>query len=385
MTSRSCPRCFAFFCAAVMLLAPLSLASAADQQHLDQASQSLERGIAYLRQIQAEDGSWSTRGGPGITALCTQVLLDDPNTPSDDPAVKKAIDFILTNVHEDGSIHGGMLQTYNTAICLSTLSRVSDRPELAQVIKNAQNFLKSVQWNDTMTDPKGDKVDAKHPWYGGVGYGPGSRPDMSNLFYMLQAFQDSGVDCNDPSVKRAVAFVSRLQGIEQNDTLNDTQVVMDGAVIYSSPADVGQKRPRHEQGGQEPKGPLRGYGTMTYAAFKSYIYAQLDKNDPRVVAAKKWLLDNWTVDANPGLPAEQSDNGLFYYFVTMSKALNANGECPLKTADGKEIDWQNNLIAKLASIQQEDGSWQGSKRWHEDSKDLATAYACIALQAAQGE
>jgi squalene-hopene/tetraprenyl-beta-curcumene cyclase len=41
------------------------------------------------------------------------------------------------------------------------------------------------------------------------------------------------------------------------------------------------------------------------------------------------------------------------------------------------------LIQKLASLQKEDGSWSGEKRWMEDNPVLTTAYVVLALEAAQ--
>jgi len=46
---------------------------------------------------------------------------------------------------------------------------------------------------------------------------------------------------------------------------------------------------------------LRSYGSISYAGLLSYIYAQLKRDDPRVVAALDWLKANYTLDENPGM------------------------------------------------------------------------------------
>src|SRR5437773_7160188 len=46
------------------------------------------------------------------------------------------------------------------------------------------------------------------------------------------------------------------------------------------------------------------YGSMSYAGLKSFIYANLKKDDPRVVAAVNWLKRNYSVDENPALGAQ---------------------------------------------------------------------------------
>ena len=58
---------------------------------------------------------------------------------------------------------------------------------------------------------------------------------------------------------------------------------------------------------------------MTYAGFKSLIYAGLTENDPRVKAAREWIEKNYTVEENPG----QGEAGLYYYYHAFAAALNA--------------------------------------------------------------
>ena len=64
---------------------------------------------------------------------------------------------------------------------------------------------------------------------------------------------------------------------------------------------------------------LRSYGSMTYAGFKSLIYAGLTEQDPRVQAAYNWLRTHYTFDRNPGV----GQQGLFYYYLAMARALRA--------------------------------------------------------------
>jgi squalene-hopene/tetraprenyl-beta-curcumene cyclase len=128
---------------------------------------------------------------------------------------------------------------------------------------------------------------------------------------------------------------------------------------------------------------LRAYGSMTYAGFKSYLYADLPRDDRRVTAALDWISRHYTVAENPGMGRQ----GLYYYYVTFSRALGAWGQPRLDvtTAEGKseQRDWANDLIDQLASLQNEDGSFRSvEKRWMEDDPVLITAYALIALREA---
>ncbi len=75
---------------------------------------------------------------------------------------------------------------------------------------------------------------------------------------------------------------------------------------------------------------------MTYAGLKSMIYAGVDKDDQRVKAAVEWARQHYTLDENPGL----GDAGLYYYFHTFAKALDAMGQPTVVDDEGVEHDWR---------------------------------------------
>ena len=54
---------------------------------------------------------------------------------------------------------------------------------------------------------------------------------------------------------------------------------------------------------------------MTYAGLKSFLYAGVGKDDPRVVAALGWIKRHYTLAENPG----QGQSGLFYFYQTFAK------------------------------------------------------------------
>jgi squalene-hopene/tetraprenyl-beta-curcumene cyclase len=386
-----------------LLVAALSLLVTAwssyglDDEHWSRADTAIERGIAYLTQTQAEDGRWSPRARPAVTALVVGVMLDRPDIGVDDPRIVLALDYILAMARDDGGIHDGILANYNTAICLSALSRVDSRPDVAAVIAKAQDFLRRLQW-DGQVGPDGRTVDRDHPFYGGAGYGRNGRPDLSNTQIMLQRLHDSGLDCDDPAFVRAVVFISQCQSMGQNQ-----QIEPDGGFIYATSINdklvgVPQSMASPQQTAQALAGVgtgggtggtevtvsgLRTYGSMTYAGFKSYIYANLGRDDPRVVAAYQWIGRNYTMVQNPGMPAGSQQQGLYYYYMTAARSLDAWGSSTIQTPDGVQHDWANDLIAELAGRQREDGSWLNEvNRWMEDDANLVTAYALIALQAA---
>ena len=382
--------------ATVFALAAVTLASmthaAPSDAHAKKADEAITNSIASLRTTQGADGSWNAKPGPAVTGLVLAVLLDQPDIKRDDPTVAKAVQFILKHVQKDGGIYPvmndvGMLENYNTSICVSALSRLGNDPKIAEVVKNAKKYLKDSQWTQGQADPKGEKVGEDHPFYGGTGYGKHGRPDGSNLNVTLQAFIDTGSDCKDPEIVAAVKFFSRLQGTKSNSQYGD-KIKPDGGAVYATSVDKTKIGVPQSQAGEivdaDGKSKLRTYGSMTYAMFRSYVYAQLDKDDPRVVDALKWVRHNYTVEHNPGMPDDTKFAGYYYYLVTFSRALSAYGQAEIESADGKKHNWANDLIDKLASLQKANGSWTNEQdRWLEGDADLVTAYALTALQAAR--
>src|SRR5690606_33265945 len=142
---------------------------------------------------------------------------------------------------------------------------------------------------------------------------------------------------------------------------------IDDGGFYYTVADGGESK-----AGTEPNGGLRSYGSMTYAGLKSMIYAGLSQDDPRVAAAVSFLRKHYSLADNPGV----GQQGLFYYYQTMAKALDALGEAKFADDSGTQHDWQRELIVKLSELQQPDGSWVNpTTRWMEGDPNLVSGYA----------
>ena len=115
---------------------------------------------------------------------------------------------------------------------------------------------------------------------------------------------------------------------------------------------------------------------MTYAGLKSMIYAGVGPEDPRVKAAYEWVQKHYSLNENPGM----GNNGLYYYYHTFAKALDAIGEDHLVDDEGVEHAWRQELFDQLAASQADDGSWLNeNQRWLEGDPNLVTGYALLAL------
>jgi squalene-hopene/tetraprenyl-beta-curcumene cyclase len=364
---------------------------------LARAESMIEGAIAWLRTQQDEaSGGWAVnpRGPsfPAITGLVLSGMLMQPGVDATDESVRRGMEYILAQRQPDGGIYDRVLPSYNTAICLSALAKLDD-PKAKEAIGPAQDFLRGLQFSEVSTvdaaPGQTQRVGREHPFYGGIGYGQHGRPDLSNLSFFLQAMYDSGVPADDPAFQRALVFLSRTQMHESVNDMPYAQGSRQGGFIYAT-AERGDAPPS----GQSFAGlieesmddgtrisRLRAYGSMTYAGFKSYIYAKLPPGDSRIQLAYEWIRRNYTLEENPGLGTD----GLYYYYVTFARALHALGQQSISTVDDKgrvrERDWAVDLIERLAELQNQDGSFRSvDDRWMENNPVLITAYSLLALQ-----
>jgi squalene-hopene/tetraprenyl-beta-curcumene cyclase len=328
--------------------------------------QAIARGIAYLVSQQAEDGSWA-KGNIGISALCTQALLAGGKTIQD-PTVRKAVDFLAKQQTEDGGIHDVGLENYTTSIALMVLVK-ADPKTYASHIEKAKAYLIAHQWDEA------ESIDTGHPWYGGAGYGQHERPDLSNEAFFLEAMHQAGVPKDHPLWKKAQVFLSRTQ--DRSESNDGVFVGTDSGGFVYSPHGGGESKAETVDLPNGKKG-LKAYGSMTYAGFKSFIYAGLTRDDPRVLAALDWIRRHWTFDENP----ELGQQGLFYYYMTAARALAAWGEPAIMDARRRTHDWRAELSDSILRRQRENGSWfNEAERWFEGEQVpvVPTSYCILAL------
>lgn len=349
---------------------------------------SIAKGVGFLKSQQDEEkGSWSDPANPAFTALAISSILGDPNfdlakgLPAE---AEKGYAFLLSNVQADGGIYSKGLATYNTALSIMALAQ-SGRKEHLPVIAKARRLLVNQQQD---YDKKG-VVD--NPFDGGIGYGGTyAHSDLSNthlameaLYYSKKVLADTGFDESgefDLDWDAAIEFVSATQNSEASvKRLGDWAGLREedkGGFVYF-PGDTKSEEIELKTGGGA-KTALRSYGSMSYAGLLSFIYADMDREDPRVVSAMDWLGRNFTLEENPGMGTQ----GLYYYYHTMAKALAITGTKRLVAPDGRKIDWKKELALKLMGEQQPDGSWinKGSNRWMEDDAVLVSAYSLLALE-----
>jgi squalene-hopene/tetraprenyl-beta-curcumene cyclase len=343
--------------------------AAADDTPIDAKaySQAVDRAIKYLASTaQAADGSFSAPSGTGVTAIVTAGILRHGRT-ADDPVVAQALKYLEGSLHEDGGVYAkdSFYKNYETSLALMCFQAANRNGRYDKLVKGAEKFLKQEQWDERMSQ------DTSSPSYGGAGYGRNKRPDLSNTSFFLDALQAAGDGPDDEAVKKALIFVSRCQNLEsEHNTLPFPAKNPDGGFYYTAASGGDSPAGKLDNGG------LRSYGSMTYAGLKSMIYAGVGPDDQRVKAALKWLQSHYDVTSNPGMGA----SGLYYYYHTFAKALDALGQPEFVDEAGAKHNWRRDLLGELIRRQRPDGSWlNDDKRWMESDPNLVTGYVLLTL------
>ncbi len=348
-----------------------------EQTLTNEINAAIDRALDWLAERQREEGTWSNRQHPALTALPAWTFIRSDH-PKRDVIVTNAVQALLDNVQPDGGIYrevagrrGGGLSNYNTAIAMTTLHSLGD-PDLTEIILNARTFVSQGQLT-------GDDI-----YHGGFGYDVRSQEpyaDLMNTLQVLEAMRytadleeerPAGETRATVDWQAAEAFVSRLQNPEEAGEEHA------GGFIYN---------PAESKAGQEQQEDdtvvFRSYGSMTYAGLLALIYAGVDRNDPRVRSAFDWASRHWTLEENPGMGAQ----GYFFFVNVLTRALNAYGAewIPQQERD-QMLNWRREAALRLVREQRIEaetghGYWRNEDgRFWENDPVLVTAYSILALQ-----
>ena len=336
----------------------------------------VSRSVEFLAKQQKEDGRWGEENYPALTGLVVQAILGDPSREGIalPDSVEKGLEYIRSKVKLDGGIYGKGLGSYNTSICMMALLAAGQEQD-KQIILNARKFLVNQQSD---YDQKGE---TDNVFDGGVGYGSSySHPDLSNTYHALEALhytrdlvKEAPDKAFDLDWEAAINFVANCQ---QRPSANKADWVSKdakdrGGFVYFP----GKSMSTEETA--DGSVALRSYGSMSYAGLLSFVYANMKKDDPRIVAVIDWLKKNYSINQNPGM----GEQGLFYYYNTMSKALNILEVENFELANGSKVNWREELTKKLFNLQKPDGSWMNDNgRWWEKDPVLTSCYALLCLE-----
>ncbi|MGC3969300.1 MAG: terpene cyclase/mutase family protein [Pirellulales bacterium] len=342
-------------------------AARADDALWSKRDAAVAKAVDFLTKAQSPEGAFTPAAGPAVTALVTAALLKNGRTP-DDPVVAKALKYLEGFKQADGGVYlpESNHRNYETCISIIAFSAANKDGRYNDLLKTCEAYVKDLQWDEGEDKSKSD------PFFGGAGYGKSKHPDLSNTSFLIDALKSAGRGPEDEALQKALVFVSRCQNLETEHNTTEFSAKNPDGGFYYTPAAGGTS-----QAGKTEQGGLRSYGSMTYTGLKSMIYAGVGPDDPRVKAAVTWLRGNYTLKENPGM----GDNGMFYYYHTFAKALDAIGQEKFADTAGVEHAWREELAAELISRQKEDGSFANSNpRWMEGDPNLVTGYALLTFQ-----
>ena len=374
--------------ATVAHLAGAEPAAAVPAATAEETDRLIDAAQHWLLAQQQDNGAFlpGTRFTLGITALSVHSLCSPPLAlRGDDPRIAKAIAHIRTYRQADGGFYrpDEGLGGYGTSLTLMAFAAAGiDDPA---AVKGAQEYLFGIQ----NKDPQSVCV-------GGIGYGPEGpgQEDLHNTATAIVALRASGVPAADPRLQQALRFVESCQnlshhqrapgGIEEAPRAARPWVSNDGGAVYSPTESKagGDWNPRAKAG--EPQYRLHSYGSMTHALIESYLALDVAADDERVRAALGWIRGNYGFDANPGMPDDTENDGLFYFYTVAAKTFDLTAQQPFATGDGRTADWRADLLDALRRrAQHTDGMvyWiNPSPRWGEAIPHLVTAYSIQALK-----
>jgi len=363
------------------VVAPADSASGLDLSLEHEIRAAIDRALDWFAANQKEDGSWSNSSFPALTALPTWAFARAPHKAAA-IVIPKAVGFMKGCVQEDGGIYcqvpgqkGGGLANYNTAICMTALHGTGDR-SLTRIIQNARTFVAQGQHT-------GDDF-----YSGGFGYDKVTdRPyaDLMNTLYAAEAMRLTQ-DVEDlrlkSEAKASIDWKATAEFIGKMQNKPSTGEQNDGGFFYK-PGESKAGTTTNEDGVIV----FRSYGSMTYAGLLALIYADVDRDDPRVRSAFDWASKHWNLEENPGMGSE----GLFFFYNVLSRALSAYGAELVPTARDTFADWRREVALRLIGCQTIDpatghGYWINNEgRFWERDPVLVTAYSVLALEQILGQ
>ncbi|RPH47307.1 MAG: hypothetical protein EHM91_06080 [Planctomycetota bacterium] len=391
----------------MMILTALLLGLAAQDGDLASRLKSAYTEAADgLVRLQMPSGAWPVvmpdRQVPSVayTAITVTALAraPEPLRARYATSVAKGIEFILSKANLDGSFgegdSGSYMKTYATAVALSALSTVDRTERVGDAIRGAQAYLKR---NQLKEGPHrggmgyGDEEPRRNPDTGAFEVRRSTRANLSATAAVAEAMKDSGLSLSDEFWPLINEFVRKCQNNSEVNTdplflaalkEKGMSVGNDGSLYYTPEADGSvQKAGTRKIADKET---IVGYGSMTYDGIKTYLYAGLRRDSPEVKSAVDWIRRNYAIDAHPGFAFNQGQRhhlrGLYYYYLVMARALDAAGERPLVTSDGRERDWPAELGEQLLKTMRDGKGWQNDNpAWYEGDAVLVTGYVLNVL------
>jgi len=306
--------------------------------------QSIDRGIAYLRSTQNNQGGWKEYTGQsgGLTALCTLALLT-AGVPPDDPAIQKSLAYLRKLEPTE---------TYSVALQTLVLCQIAAPGDLVRIQRN-------VQW---LEEQQNGSEEANAFRSGGWGYG-GARGggDPSNSQFALLAL--------DAAEQRGVAVDPKVYQLAAKYW--QTRQTATGAWAYGSDSPpTGSMTCAGIASTVICRGRLGDASSQIRAGEIVCCGGKPQEKDP-VEAGLNWLGERFSVQINPG---NSGSSTLFYYLYALERVGRLTGR---RFIGGH--DWYREGAQRLVELQDGfQGFWSGVG-FAEDDRNVTTSFALLFL------
>ncbi len=291
----------------------------------------VSRGLRWLASVQNRDGSWSlskywnhddpdNKGDAAATSLALLPFLGASQTHEHGRykvTVTRGLKWLIDHQESDGDLRygitseAGMYAHGQASLVLVEALAMTGDERFREPAQKAIQFIERAQH--------------KH---GGWRYRPGNAGDTSVVGWQLMALQSArgshtGLEVDDATLKLADYFLDLTSRPYQ---VQKWRTAPAGALYRYLPADG---RPR---------------AAMTAEAMLCRMYLGWRRDDPRMMYAVNWLLNN-------ALPDEDNMNLYYYYYAT--QVMHHYGGRPWKI-------WNRHLRDLLVVKQQRGGKYPGS-------------------------
>jgi squalene-hopene/tetraprenyl-beta-curcumene cyclase len=315
--------------------------------------------------------------------VVTKVLFYGPPVPGAAQAFRRGSDFVASLVKADGSLDEGEYGLEYPIYTLSTSIVALALPPNEHHARARRALMAALEAHQ-LAEPLGwSRTDLA---YGGWGYyrglprkppkGPADGLLTSNLtstLFATGALAIGGRYLDAPVFDRALGFVLRCQNYAERPGPAD-----DGGFVHTPADAVPNKAGPHPSEDSR----FRSYGTTTADGLRALMRLAVPRDDPRLLAAARWLLDHFEAGRSPGdyLPDREvfRASGYHYWTWTAAHALMLLG--PSAAEHPRTRDWPRQIARALLARQRPDGSWKNTATdQREDDPLVATSLAAGAL------
>jgi len=347
------------------------------------------RAVQFLAEQQSPDGAWRSsvygplKDGPSLTGFVAATIARIESHPQARLSFDRAVEYLAGIDPGAGGTTYPVYAAAGAVIalgCRSTIGCAASRDTWLAFLRR-QQLVETLGWQESddsfggfsFAHERPKPIDGRPP-------SPMAVPNLSATVFALDAIRSAGCSADDAAIQKALAFVERCQNWCDDETAGDSR--FDDGGFYFLQGDP--TRNKAGEAGVDATGRTRyvSYGSATADGLRALLACGLSTEHPRVRAARRWLVGNFSAENHPGgYPSDREylRPALYYYFcASAAEALLISSP-----RDG-DSRWAAELAQALFSRQRQDGSWRNSAvDVREDDPLVATPLAISALVAAK--